>query len=71
VSQIQKQIIGKELKTPKRPKYKPQNNKPEHTHKTQNQNTQIEIARIPGGSVIFSSPPLLIPVLGPTQPHIN
>jgi hypothetical protein len=31
VSQNQK-IIDKELKTPKRPKYKPQNNKPEQTH---------------------------------------
>jgi 3'-phosphoadenosine 5'-phosphosulfate (PAPS) 3'-phosphatase len=33
-----KKIIDKELKTPKRPKYKPQNKKPEqtHTYKTQN-----------------------------------
>jgi hypothetical protein len=40
VSQNQK-IIDKELKTPKRPKCKLQNNKPEKTHKTQNQNTQM------------------------------
>jgi hypothetical protein len=42
-----KNIIDKELKTPKRrPKYKPQNNKPEqtHTYKTQkDQNTNHRI----------------------------
>jgi hypothetical protein len=36
-----KKIIDKELKTPKRPKYKPQNNKHEQTH-THTQNTKPE-----------------------------